>query len=118
MKHLTCKAFLLGAALMTGTFFDSCKNKAKENEPDTTTAAPAQIDTTAPPAPPISVAPYDTLAAGVRDATKDYPGVTANVENGEITLTGKITRDKLTRLMTSLHTLHPKKINNNLTISK
>lgn len=102
---------------MTGTFFNSCKNKAKESEPETTTVAPTQIDT-ATATPPVVIAPYDTLAAGVRDATKDYPGVTANVENGEITLTGDITRDKLTKLMTSLHSLHPKKINNNLKISK
>ena len=118
MKHLTCK-ILLGVTLVTGTFFTACKNKAKENESteSTTTVAPAQIDTTPAP-PPITVAPYDTLAAGVRDATKDYPGVTANVENGEITLTGNITRDKLTKLMTSLHSLRPKKINNNMTVSK
>ena len=118
MKHLTCKTVLLGAALISSTFFNSCKNKAKEsNSTETTTVAPATVDPTPAP-PPITVAPYDTLAAGVRDATKDFPGVTANVENGEITLTGDITRDKLTRLMTSLHTLHPKKINNNLKVSK
>lgn len=117
MKHLTMKAFLLGAVLMTGTLFNSCKNKAKESEQETTTVAPAQIDTT-PAAPPVVIAPYDTLAAGVKDATKDYPGVTANVENGEITLTGEITRDKLRGLMMSLNSLHPKKINNNLKISK
>ena len=118
MKHLTCKTLLLGAALISGTFFNSCKNKAKESDSTTTTVAPASIDTSTLTPPPVTVAPYDTLAAGVRDATKDYPGVTANVENGEITLTGDITRDKLTRLMTSLHTLRPKKINNNLKISK
>ena len=117
MKHLTVKAFLLGTVLMTGTLFNACKNKAKQNEPETTTVAPAQIDTNIAP-PPVTIAPYDTLAAGVKDATKDYPGVTANVENGEITLTGDITRDKLTKLMTSLHSLHPKKVNNNLKISK
>ena len=118
MKHLTCKTFLLGVALMTGTFFTACKNKAKEKDStETTTVAPANVDPTPAP-PPVTIAPYDSLAAGVRDATKDFPGVTANVENGEITLTGNITRDKLTKLITSLHTLHPKKINNNLKVSK
>lgn len=111
MKQLTCK-LLLGVTLMSGTFFTACKNKAKENESteSTTTVAPAQIDTTPTP-PPITAAPDDALTTGVRDATKDYPGVTANVENGEITLSGEITRAKLTPMMQALNSLHAKKIN-------
>ena len=51
-----------------------------------------------------------------KDAVKDFPGVTANVNNGEVTLTGNITRDKLPKLMQSVNAMHPKKVNNNLTI--
>ncbi|MGN6401159.1 MAG: BON domain-containing protein [Flavisolibacter sp.] len=57
-----------------------------------------------------------TLETGVRDATKDYPGVTATVANGEVTLTGTIERDKLPKLMQAIQGLSPKKVNNNLTI--
>ncbi|MES2880566.1 MAG: BON domain-containing protein [Bacteroidota bacterium] len=57
-----------------------------------------------------------TLETGVRDATKDFPGVSASVVNGEITLTGEIQRDRLATLMQSLNGLNAKKINNNLTI--
>lgn len=56
------------------------------------------------------------LQTGVRDATKDFPGVTASVVNGEITLTGELQRDRLATLMQSLNGLNAKKINNNLTI--
>ena len=71
----------------------------------------------APPPPPAPVATADdTLTKGVTDATKDFPGVTAMVNNGEITLTGTITRSNLQTLMQTLNTLGAKKINNQLTI--
>lgn len=71
----------------------------------------------APPPPPAPVVSTDdTLSQGVTDATKDFPTVTASVNNGEITLTGTISRDNLQKLMQTLNTLSPKKINNQLTI--
>lgn len=67
------------------------------------------------PPPPVA-APNDAITQGVTDATKDFPTVTATVNNGEITLTGSIARDDLQKLMQSLNSLNPKKINNQLTI--
>lgn len=69
----------------------------------------------APPAP-VEIATDDALTTGVRDATKDHPGVKASVNDGIITLTGEIKRDKLSGLMQSLNSLQPKKIENQLTI--
>lgn len=69
-----------------------------------------------PPPPPVVTVPDSTLTKGVADATKDFPTVTATVNQGEITLTGKIKRDDLDRLMQSLNTLNATKINNQLTI--
>ena len=70
-----------------------------------------------PPAPaPVVIAPDDPLTKGVTDAVKDYPGVSATVKDGEITLTGDIKRASLQKLMMSLHSLKPRKINNQLTI--
>lgn len=69
--------------------------------------------------PPEVAAPASTdsnLHDAVIDATKDFPGVTATVNDGEITLTGSIQRSQLTTLMQSLNSLNPKKINNQLTI--
>jgi osmotically-inducible protein OsmY len=108
LKNLTIASIL---ALSVG--FGACHNKARES--NTTTETTTATDTTSTTAP-VQISPDDELNKGVRDATKDYPGVNATVSNGEITLSGEITRDKLPRLMQSLNSLHPKKINNNLTI--
>lgn len=70
----------------------------------------------APPAAPVEVSSDAALQTGLKDATKDYPGVTATVANGEVTLTGTIERSKLPNLMQSVNSLNPKKVNNKLTI--
>lgn len=66
--------------------------------------------------PTVEVSTDDALTKGVMDATKDHPTVKASVNNGVITLSGDIKRDKLTKLMMSLNSLKPKKIENQLTI--
>ncbi|MFL5787534.1 MAG: hypothetical protein ACJ748_05745 [Flavisolibacter sp.] len=95
--------------LFIGTACHNKSNNASTNNGDTS------VSTNTANAP-VQISPDDSLQNGVRDALKDYPGVTGNVSNGEITLTGDINRDRLTPLMQSLHNLHPKKINNNLNI--
>lgn len=72
--------------------------------------------TQAQPAPEISA--DSALQSGVRDATKDFPTVTATVANGEITLTGSVQKDQLPRLMQSLNSLNPRKINNQLFVTE
>ena len=62
------------------------------------------------------VAADDPLTKGVADATKDFPGVKAEVKDGVITLTGEIKRAGMQKLMMGLNTLKPKKIDNKLTI--
>jgi osmotically-inducible protein OsmY len=89
----------------------ACKNKSKDTAPVNTDTT-VQTQNTAP----VEIAPDDSLTTGVRDATKDYPGVNASVSNGEVTLTGTIKRDRVQNMMQSIHALHPKKVNNNLTI--
>jgi len=75
------------------------------------------LTTTPPPPPPApAVSADNALSQGVTDATKDFPTVTATVNNGEITLTGSIKRSDLKTLMQSLNSLNPTKINNQLTI--
>jgi len=71
----------------------------------------------AAPAPaPVTISADDELTKSVADIVKDYPDVRAAVKDGEVTLTGEIKRSSLTRLMQALHTMKPKKINNQLTI--
>ncbi|WP_018617139.1 hypothetical protein [Segetibacter koreensis] len=114
MKRSYFKILVVAYTLSAGVYFTSCKSKPKDtgNTADTTSmTAPAPVT----PAP-VEIAPDTALQAGVRDATKDYPGVKAEVNKGEITLTGEIKRSKLADLMMSLNSLKPKKINNQLTI--
>jgi hypothetical protein len=92
--------------------YTSCKSKKTETPETTTTTTTTTIDTTAP----VQINSDDELTRGVEDATKDFPGVKATVANGEVTLTGTIKRDRLPTLMESIQGLHPKKVNNNLTI--
>ena len=110
MKHLSIKTLFFAVALTAGVGMTSCKDKAKT---DTT-----NIDTpltTSPSAPEVATDPV--LERGVQDATKDYPGVTATVVNGEVMLSGSIERDKWVKLKQSIDGLNPKKTNiDNLTI--
>lgn len=69
-----------------------------------------------PPPAPVVITADDPLSKGVMDATRDYPTVKASVNDGVITLTGEIRRPDLKKLMESLHSLKPKKIDNKLTI--
>jgi hypothetical protein len=65
---------------------------------------------------PVTIAEDETLNSNVKDAIKDYPGVKATVKDGVITLTGNIKRPDLQKLIMSLQSLRPKKIDNQLTI--
>lgn len=104
-------AVVVAAALSTF----SCKGKNTGSTAEDSAAK--YIDTSAATTDPYaSSGTNDALRTRVTDATKDYPGVTATVENGEVTLTGTIGRDRLPKLMQAVQALNPKKVNNNLTI--
>ena len=69
------------------------------------------------PAPaPVIISNDSQLIEGVDSAIKAYPGVSATILNGVITLTGEIKRADLQNLIKTLNELKPKKIENNLTI--
>jgi hypothetical protein len=113
MKQFSFRSFLFVLALSAGLDLTSCKNKAKENPGSTTnTSADSNNANSASP----EIASDAALEQGVRDATKDYPDVTATVDSGEVTLKGTIERDKLPALMQSIQGLSPKKVNNQLTL--
>ena len=65
---------------------------------------------------PVAIAPDNTLNSGVERISARYPGVTADVTDGTITLRGQIKRDSLQQLMMDLNALSPKKIENQLVI--
>ena len=105
----------LASMLLVGLSVQSCGDKKKKTTESTTTTTTTDNNTTTTTAP-VTVSGDDELRKGATDATKDFPGVTATVNNGEITLTGTLQRDRLPTLMQSLSSLNAKRINNNLTI--
>lgn len=106
--------FLIIAVLFAAFSFTSCKSKTKE-----TTAAPSTSveNTNTPASPPVVISGDDELRKATMDATKDYPGVNADVTDSVINLTGEIKRADWQKLNPTLNTLHPKRVNSaNLTI--
>lgn len=107
-----------GVAVLTGEVKDDACKQLAETTAEKVKGVKSVVNnlTVTPPPPPPAVNPDSTLSQGVTDATKDFPTVKASVNNGEITLTGTIKRADLKTLMQSLNSLHPTKINNQLTI--
>ena len=116
------KNFLTGYLPALGLFvlvLGSCKGKPSQTTTtDTAVVAPADNTITKMPDTAVVISADDSLKRMIPDAIKDFPGVTASVDQGVITLTGTISRDRLPKLMMAVNALHPKKINNNLTINK
>lgn len=103
--------WVFGFSLLLASTY-SCKGgKKDENTSDQTTTTTTTTPTTTAP---VEVSTDDELRRGVADATKDYPGVNATVENGVITLTGSIEKDRYINLKQSLDALRPKQVVNNL----
>ncbi|MEJ7770188.1 MAG: BON domain-containing protein [Chitinophagaceae bacterium] len=110
-----------GVLTLTGQCPDeSCKTSAEERarEVKEISSVTNNIAVVSPvPQAPVVVATDNALETGVKDAVKDFPGVQAEVSDGEINLTGNIKRSELQKLMRSLNALKAKKINNKLTIN-
>jgi hyperosmotically inducible periplasmic protein len=67
--------------------------------------------TVAAPAPAfVEITADDPLTTGVKDATKDFPGVTATVNDGVITVSGELKSADWRRLKIALDGLRPKKV--------
>ena len=69
-----------------------------------------------PPPATVVITADDPLKASVDNTIKAYPGVSASIQDGIVTLTGEIKRADLQKLMMDLNTLKPKKIDNKLII--
>lgn len=66
----------------------------------------------APPPPPaaVEITADDPLTSAVKDATKDFPGVTATVKDGVISVSGELKSDAWKKLKMALDGLKPKKV--------
>jgi osmotically-inducible protein OsmY len=123
MKNLSFRLLLAATLFVAAFYLPACKGKPVDSQTNTldSEAASQLPDTTVMSDQPAAtggpvVASDEALTTSLKDATKDFPGVTATVNNGEVTLTGEISRDRLPKLMQSVNALQPKKVNNNLTI--
>ena len=110
-----------GVVTLTGEVKDdatktACEDAVKAIKGVKSVANNITIAPPPPPAPVVTINPDDELIKGVTDATKDFPSVKADVKDGVVTLTGDIKRSSLPKLMQSLSSLKPKKIENKLTI--
>jgi osmotically-inducible protein OsmY len=73
--------------------------------------------TVTPPPAPVQITPDQQLTTDVMSEVSNYPGVSASVTNGVVTLTGTIKRSDLPQLLQAINGLHPQKVENNLTIN-
>ncbi len=73
-----------------------------------------------PPTPAVVINPDDVLRGGLDSAfaAKGFKGITATVNDGVVTLTGNVKKADLTKVMQAANELKPKKVVNNLTITK
>jgi osmotically-inducible protein OsmY len=60
--------------------------------------------------PPVEITMDDPLTKAVTDALKAFPGVSATVKDGIISLTGSIAKADRQKLMMALQALKPKKV--------
>lgn len=112
-----------GVATLTGEFKDDAAKKAAEEILAKVKGVKSVVNNATLVAAPV-VAPVQTvvnaadelLMKGVKDATKDFSTVKADVKDGIISLTGEIKKANLPKLMMVLNALKPKKIENKLTI--
>ncbi len=106
-----------GAVTISGTCNDdACRAKCEEMAKSVKGVKSVVNNCVVATSMPVQASTDDALTTGVRDATKDHPTVQASVNNGVVTLTGEIKRDQLQKLMQTLNTLKPVKIENKLTI--
>ncbi|MBS1495856.1 MAG: BON domain-containing protein [Bacteroidetes bacterium] len=110
-----------GVATLSGEVKDDATKAASAEKAKAVKGVKDVVNNETLPAPevapaPVVVAADDALTSAVKDATKDFSTVTAAVADGVVTLTGTIEKSKLPKLMMALNGLHPKKIDNKLTV--
>jgi hypothetical protein len=109
-----------GVATISGQFADDAAKASTEAAVKGVKGVKSVVDnaTVTPPPPPVVISPDDSLKTNVTNAIKDFQGLTADVKDGVVTLTGEVKKTDLPKVMQALSALHPKKINNKATVKK
>jgi hyperosmotically inducible periplasmic protein len=106
-----------GVVTLTGTVDnDSAKSQAEQAAKSVASVKSVVNNLTVKP--PITVSDDTKIKSAVEAGLAKYnvKGVTANVTDGQVTLTGEIPRAKLQDAMKAANEANPKKVNNQLTI--
>ncbi len=105
-----------GVAHLSGTFSDQA---SKDNMIASLKAIPGikeVMDMTTPPAPVEVNAVDPVVLQKVQDAVKDFPSVTVEVVNGELTLTGSVSSTQARKIKESVDALNIGAYTNNLVV--
>jgi hyperosmotically inducible protein len=110
-----------GVATISGEFKDEAAKAAAEAAAKAVKGVKSVVNNGTIAAPVVVEAPVEVsadaaLITAVADASKDFATVKAEVKDGIITLTGEIKKTDLPKLMQSLNSLKPKKVENKLTV--
>lgn len=104
-----------GVATLSGECKDDACKTSCENLVKTIKGVKSVVNNCTIPAP-VVINPDDALIVSIQTALANFPGVTSNVSQGVVTLTGEIKKANLMPLMQSIQALQPKKVENKLII--
>lgn len=106
-----------GVVTLTGAVATQADKDAAENTAKVTAGVKSVVNnvTVTPPPPPPTAAPVATpadaaLKTAVDGIVKDFPGITADVKDGVIIITGESKADRWKKLKIALDGLKPKKV--------
>ena len=108
-----------GTVTLTGAVIDDAAKTAAEataKAVENVKGVTNEITVAPPPPAPIVVSADAALIEAVNAAIKAFAGVKAEVKDGIVTLTGEVKKADLKILMPTIQALHPKKVENKLTV--
>ncbi|ASW76213.1 transporter [Chryseobacterium piperi] len=109
-----------GVAHLSGTFPDQASKDAMIKELKAVNGVKDVMDmaTIAPATPPVDTtsAVDPVVQKKVQDAVKDFPSVKVEVVNGELTLTGSVSKEQARKIKQSVDALKAGKVNYNYTV--
>ncbi|MCT6870079.1 MAG: BON domain-containing protein [Apibacter sp.] len=105
-----------GVATLSGEYNDDNAKQSTENAVKAIPGIKSVEDnaTIKETASSVEVSADSVLESKVNDVLKGYTGVTADVNDGIVTLNGELNRSELPRLMQAINALQPKKIEQKL----
>lgn len=107
-----------GVATLSGTLATEADKAAAEEAAKKIPGIKSVVNNTTvtPPPAPVVINPDEELITTSMAVLKEYPGVTADVKGGVITLTGEIKKADWMKLKPALDALRPKQVVNKMTI--